>query len=139
MFGVNIYQKLDLKEIGFKKPGILFSFLFYNSVAITEVGDLNLDISIGSIGVTNCYKTFYKGTLNICQIHFIYKKKKIIMFHSCPSTLLLFTKYQPIDMKFRNFIFFSIKIFSVLFMLEVRTKEGDSKPGKRLFTKSITI
>ena len=137
MFGVNIYQKLDLKEIGFKKPGILFSFLFYNSVAITEVGDLNLDISIGSIGVTNCYKTFYKGTLNICQIHFIYKKKN---YHVSQLTLNTATvHYQPIDMKFRNFIFFSIKIFSVLFMLEVRTKEGDPKPGKRLFTKSITI
>ena len=65
------------------------------------------------------------------------------MFHRdmvyCPSTPLLFTKYQPIDMKFRNFIFFSIKIFFVLYILEVRTKEGDSKPGKILFAKSITI
>ena len=56
----------------FQETRYSISFLFYNSMAITEVGDLNLDISIGSIGVTNCYKTFYKGTLNICQIHFIF-------------------------------------------------------------------
>ena len=99
----------------FQETRYSISFLFYNSMAITEVGDLNLDISIGSIGITNCYKTFYKGTLNICQIHFIFLKK-FIMFHSCPSTLLLFTKYQPIDMKFRNFIFFPIKIFFVLYI-----------------------